>query len=102
MLPPEINLDAWAERARAAGATVSGGPIAHFAGGWAKAPMIGNRAHYWRVRREWTDEQCGQVQGMTSLCGVENVASRQVPILGAGNWQRCTHCERQARILKLA
>ena len=101
-MPSHDNELAALDAMRALGATVSDGPIADFAGGWAKAPMIGNRAHYWRVRREWTDEQCGQVQGMTSLCGVDNVAYRQVPILGAGNWQRCTHCERQARILKLA
>jgi hypothetical protein len=86
---------------REAIAIASGGPIADFAGGWAVAPMIALRAHWWRRGLSWTEADAGEIRGWKSLCGLDNVTYARVPALAEGSAPRCRNCARIAVRQKL-
>jgi hypothetical protein len=76
---------------------ISGGPIKHFAGAWAKFPFVGSRAHYWHeITDDWrsiiTDAPEGQ-RVFESACKVLGATTPRVPALEMGNWPKCKRCE---------
>lgn len=77
-------------------ARMSGGPIKHFAGAWAKFPFVGSRAHYWR---ETTKKLVAIADVPKSHrifiaeCGVWGKTTERAPALEMGNWPKCKRCE---------
>lgn len=75
------------------GAIISGGPVpADFERGWGKHPFRGEKAHHWTADRTLIDPGIGY--GLASACGLDTVATPQVPLLGAGTYEYCERCER--------
>lgn len=81
-------------------AHMSGGPIKHFAGAWAKFPFVGSRAHYWTditwELRALTDIAKGH-HIFAAECGVLGETTPKVPALEMGNWPKCKRCEAALR-----
>ena len=79
---------------------MSGGPIKHFAGAWAKFPFVGSRAHYWHdITKELgalTDIAKGY-RLFAAECGVLGGTTQRVPALEVGNWPKCKRCEAALR-----
>lgn len=77
---------------------MSGGPIKHHRKGWAKAPGVGKRTHYW-VEDTTTMPATihrGRVRFYTSLCRQSAVVDDAWPMLHEGSCPRCANCERKA------
>lgn len=74
------------------GGIVSGGPVpADFVAGWGKHPFTGEKAHHWTADR--TFDLPDGAYGLRSACLLLTVATRQVPLLGAGTYEYCQRCE---------
>ena len=79
---------------------ISGGPIAHFAGAWAKFPFVGSRAHYWHETTGYWNTQMLLPEGLRAFdaaCGVLGTTTEQAPALEMGNWPKCKRCEAALR-----
>lgn len=60
--------------------------------GWMKN-WGGSRVH-WFTRMD----EVGDVVEWRSLCGLQALSSPRVPMFSPGNWPRCSHCQRMARL----
>lgn len=88
-----------------AGALISDGPVD---AGWATHPFgRGTKAHFWTAHPDNGLEaealkECGErargIRRVTSACGLEKIAVKAVPLLGAGNLPFCARCE--AKLMK--
>jgi hypothetical protein len=82
------------------GALMSGGPIAHFAGAWAKFPFVGSRAHYWTETTSYWRSQMLLPEGLRTFdgaCGARGEVTERAPALEMGNWPKCKRCEAALR-----
>lgn len=67
----------------------SGGPIASFAGGWARIPFSGEYGHFWRATG-------GAARPYVSSCGLAAPTAKPgVSPLGVGTGPLCRHCMRK-------
>ncbi len=74
------------------GGTVSGRAVPDdFSRGWGKHPFKGTIAHHWTADR--TAALPEGAYGLTSACGMVTVATKSVPLLGAGTFEYCRRCE---------
>lgn len=86
------DADDFRDQVRRAGGMVTDGPVPDdFSVGWAKHPFKGQAVHYWTADRRF-DLGAG-AYGVLSMCGITTVATAAVPLLGAGNYPFCAHCE---------
>jgi len=77
------------------GGLISDGPVQD---GWAVHPFFGSKgrkqvAHHWaRGETRQIDEQ--EATRVETACGHWTCVTASVPLLGAGNYEMCTRCER--------
>lgn len=83
---------------------MSDGPIEGFTSGWAKFPFVGNRGHYWRdYDAAWKatyPDHPAENKVFETLCGLVGQSTPRAMALGMGNWPRCKHCNRMAKMLR--
>ncbi len=74
-------------------ATISGGPVDDFTGGWAIFPFFGEKAHHW-THDDTAKQEGGKVYN--SSCGISVGARTKTPALHRGGFLKCKLCERRA------
>lgn len=77
------------------GGRVSDGPVKD---GWAVHPFFGSKGPK-QVAHHWTSGETREFDGneatrVDAACGHWTVVTHGVPLLGAGNYEPCSKCER--------
>lgn len=70
------------------------GPANDVEAGWLRAPFQSGKAHHF-VRDVVMPSEGGVVYGWEAACGHLATSTEAVPMLDAGNWPRCKHCQRR-------
>jgi hypothetical protein len=84
--------DEFRDYLRRNGGFVSDGPVpADFTSGWTSHPFRGRLAHYWTMAEPLPGQP--HARAVSSACGLKTIVTRQVPLLGPGNYAHCERCD---------
>jgi len=78
------------------GGLISDGPVQD---GWAVHPFFGSRKRGQQRAHHWTRGETLEIDGqkatrVDTACGHWTCVTASVPLLGAGNYELCSRCER--------